>query len=350
MHLRDVGEPIITTNASPNGGARLQDLFLQDFLPNLDQSSGVEFNNKLAFIHWKQGANSVVQNVSFGDFNSWNAATGNNSQFDFIDDAFFIKVSENGGGFWYGVHGTHTSLSEVTRSDSHRGFIADGAQNLFMYSFNHERYGTGNQESAQTEFRNSRNIQTYLFKTETGGGQGSGHANTTPLRINDCQEIQVHGASGRVESLIHNDGSGVGGLIEVNNSCGITITSAKAFFSSNMNYTIVPDGIFLDEMFTYKFRDADNNLITEEDNGYVSAFWISEGSTSCANPCLDVIYVTDEDIIDNTTIEAAQRIELSNVDVMDGYNLDLNAPVVLFDPESESLENGTLQTTHVGCN
>ena len=103
-------------------------------------------------------------------------------------------------------------------------------------------------------------------------------------------------------------------------------------------------------MFTYKFRDADNNLITEEDNGYVSAFWISEGSTSCTNPCLDVIYVTDEDIIDNTTIEAAQRIELSNVKVMDNYNLNLNAPVVLFDPESESLENGTLQTTNVGCN
>ena len=72
-----------------------------------------------------------------------------NSQFVHHNDAFFIKVSDDGGGQWYGVHSTHSNIRDITRSDSHRGFVTDGAQNLSLYSFNYERFGTGTQESAQ---------------------------------------------------------------------------------------------------------------------------------------------------------------------------------------------------------
>ncbi len=302
MHTRGNGLPLVTTTTSSFGKAVLADVFLNDYLPYLDSSTN-SYNNKMSYLNWKQGEKSVVADVLFGDYNPWPGAVNK------VNNSFFVKISEGGGGYWYGIVGTHTVLKNISRLNSHRGLIADNASNLNMYSLNYERYGTSDPDlSAQVEFLNSNNINVYLLKTETKGGGGAGKETSTPIKITNSHDIALHTVSGRIENMIQNET--VGALINIENSCNIKVSSAKSFNAQGDQYTIKVNKEKEVPLFY-------NGL--DQKNGYVSAFWINEGSTYCSNLTDDCLLFKANGGSDKNIECGKENVKLTSAKAGAGY-------------------------------
>ena len=92
-----------------------------------------------------------------------------------------------------------------------------------------------------------------------------------PVLINNSFNVGIHQVTGKIDSIVRDDGS-AGGLVEIiNNSCGITLTSLRAYATKGPQFSIRVDGI------------EDPALDVDLGNGHVSAFWLTDG-LYCHNP------------------------------------------------------------------
>ena len=290
MHLGAAGVPMVSTVSDPAGNAVLADLYLQDdALASIGDPS--TNNNKLSYIEWKQGANSVVKDVVIGA--NWFYS---NLSPQLFEDVGYIKISEGGGGKWYNVTGEHTKLRDLSRLASHRAFLVENTtEPLFIYSLNWERAGTDDLTSAQIEFRNASNITTYCFKTETGGAAGVGSISpaSIPLLINNSFNVALHQVTGKIDSIVQTGGH-VAGMVEIiNNSCDITLSTVSAYATKGPQYSIKVDGI------------GETALDVDLGNGQVAAFWVNDG-TYCYNP--KVVLAENSICILETQVEDIFRI------------------------------------------
>ena len=165
-------------------------------------------NNNISALLWQVGRNSMVKDIDFHRIKNWRKK-------ELINQLHYtVVISGNGGGQWF-----HTWLKPrfSQHQDSRYLLIENTSEPLNIYSICPEY---ASQNTTMIEIKNSKNINIFGLKTETYYKFGQERDRfTTPLIINDSENISIYSHDGKTEATKGE------GIIELNNSRNVTITN-----------------------------------------------------------------------------------------------------------------------------
>lgn len=218
-------------------------------------------NYNLTALHWQAGRNSVVNNIMLGSDGFSNDQTPASSIH------YGYKINGNGGGRWYNTCAEWHRIRYTTTHPNYRGFyIENTTEPLAFYSINVERVRT----EPQAEIKNASNIDMYYFKAEAGGSSGAGTMQpaSIPLLINDSNNLNIYGGTGKVE--LDSDEA----FIEIYNSTNTTINHIKSIKDSLLWNTIKTECNALSSEVNLSNYKSCHNIVyvnenaTGENNGF----------------------------------------------------------------------------------
>lgn len=178
----------------------------------------VHVHHDMKRVEWKTGRNSIIKDI---DVTSNIAPVTDHKLFYTLH----ISGPASGGRIYgWGGHGD----GRLSSNPGFRDIFVDGSrQGLSFYGVNTE----SSYSDVQFEIRNSKNVNIYYFKAESGGGNAWGgitHA-SIPIKIVNSENILYSCTTG---NMVMDEGNAIA---EVENCRNITITSMKSFFGTNRN-------------------------------------------------------------------------------------------------------------------
>ena len=154
------GTPILQTDDNASAAPKLAHLNIGAYWEDYERDGAIDTHNgktdqfQFYSILWRAGADSQVVNVNFAKAGDWEANT--------VTKFPFIKVTNNGGGKWYGIHGkTHHDFSLQERADM---LIENTDIPMYIYGFNSHEDGP----DYGIKIENSDNKFVYHFHAEGG--------------------------------------------------------------------------------------------------------------------------------------------------------------------------------------
>lgn len=200
---------MIKTPADPNATTLISFLNLR---------INIHVHHDMTRVDWNTGKHSMIKDVK---------VTSNHAPV--INHKLFSTLKISGptsGGRIYGWSGHGDG--KLSSNPGFRDILVDGSeQGLSFYGVNTER----SYSDVQFEIKDSKNVDIYFFKSESGGPDGRGGITnpSTPLRISRSENILHTCTTGVLQML---EGKAI---VEVNDCKNVTVSNIKSFFDVNRN-------------------------------------------------------------------------------------------------------------------
>jgi hypothetical protein len=178
----------------------------------------IHVHHDMTRVEWKTGKHSMIKDMR---------VTSNHAPV--TDHKLFSTLKITGptsGGRIYGWIGHGDG--KLSSNPGFRDILVDGSeQGLSFYGVNTER----SYSDVQFEIKDTKNVDIYFFKSESGGPNGRGGITnpSTPLRISRSGNIFHTCTTGVLQML---EGKAI---VEVNNCENVTVSNIKSFFDVTRN-------------------------------------------------------------------------------------------------------------------